>query len=163
MRLPITCLGLLCAVQAATAAVVEGPDNTRVVGQVTIGRAGWEPGVAGEFPVSLGGFPLLARPEVFINDDVKIGGGAAALWSLRIEQLPRGHMFLLGPRVVYHNADDWGWEGSAMALYSFPLRNASTHHHLELIATLGFMEDKREDDSDLTLGGSGGVAYAWQF
>lgn len=163
MRLPITCLGLLCAAQAATAAVAEGPDNTRVAGQALLGRAGWEPGVAAEIPVSPGDFPMLVRPEVFFNEDVRIGAGASALWSLRIDALPQRHMFLLGPRVAYHNADDWGWEGSAMAMYSLPLLGDSEHHHLEVIGTLGFMEDKRDDDSDLTLGGAGGVAYAWQF
>lgn len=136
--------------------------HPRIVGQVLVGRTGIAPGGAAE--LSFGSERnVLVRPELFINDDFDLGLGCGVLWQLPLRELPHDHSLHLGPRLVHHNQDDWGWEISAMGLYGFPLGDDG-RHWLEGIAAFGFLEEKRHrDDSDLELGPWIGAAYAYQF
>lgn len=138
--------------------------NPRLVGQVLFGTSGFEPGLAVEWRYSAK-HTMLVRPEVFLNEDSRPGGGVALGCELGFLGLPSGHAITMGPRIVYHNSDDSGWEADALAIYHYNLRSDAhaTGHYLEVIGGLGILEDKRDSDSSARLGTSVGVAYGFQF
>jgi hypothetical protein len=134
----------------------------RLVGQVLVGTSGFEPGVAAEWRVS---DPLcVLRPEVFINEDARPGFGASVTWELSFLNLPERQSITFGPRVVYHNSDDSGWEADAMAIWHFDLIPSQRgRHFLEVIGTAGALQDEEDDENDTIIGVSAGIAYGFQF
>ena len=134
----------------------------RLVAQVLGGTSGIEPGIAAEWRFSDG--PCVVRPEVFLSEDANVGGGGSIAWNLTFLDLPDRHAITLGPRVVYHNSDDSGWEADAQAIYSFDfLGSAHGRHYLEIIGSVGVLQDTSEVNDKTQLGASIGVGYGFQF
>jgi hypothetical protein len=155
--LMFSCLG--SAVSAADL-LPSDPVAPRVVAQVIFGTAGFEPGVAAEWRVS--DRRLLIRPEASINEDGHLGFGASLGWNLAFLDLPERHTISIGPRVVYHNTDEYKWGADAMAIWSFDFIDTPRHrHYLEVIGTIGFIEDDEHDETDA--GASAGIGYGFQF
>jgi hypothetical protein len=139
--------------------------NPRIVPQILFGTSGFEPGVAAEWRFTADRMALV-RPEVFINEDGRIGGGVSLGYELGFH-LPDGHSLSIGPRIVFHNSDDSGWEGDAMVIYHMNVRpdGQATRHYIDVIGAVGVLEDKSKDDdnSEARGGASIGLAYGFQF
>jgi hypothetical protein len=162
-------LFLLITCAAATAATAEG--SVALVPQLLVGTAGFEPGLAVEWRSSAIQ-PVILRPEAFVNEDGRVGAGGSVLWDVApAVSLPRQQSLAIGPRVVYHNAEETGWEADVMATWSMDLSSGSSpwRHSVGLLAAVGVREDRPEDDlfdqsrDDLALGASGGGFYAFRF
>ena len=155
---------LIAAFALPLAAVERAHEITapRLVGEVLVGSSGFEPGVAAEWRV---GDPMcVLRPEVFINSDARPGFGASVSWDLTFLNLPERQSLTFGPRVVFHNSDDSGWEADAMAIWHFDLIPSQRgRHFLEVIGTVGALQDRKDDKNDTIIGASGGIAYGFQF
>jgi hypothetical protein len=154
---------LVWAAALALAGPVAAADmDLRLVPQVMVGTAGLEPGAALEWR---GWHPRpILRPEAFINEDGRVGGGGAILHDLSTALgLPMRHALAAGPRVVHHNSDDYDWEADALVIWSYDLVGGarSWRHSVELIGAAGVVRDK--DDDDYGLGLSAGVGYAFGF
>lgn len=149
---------------ALSPALVAMDADLRVVPQVMINNAGFEPGVAMEFRTA-GDRTWVLRPELLITDaGDDIGGGLSLLVDVAQPSiLPDNSSILVGPRAVHHNEEDFGWDAGAMAMWSMGLGRdlTITHHHIEVIGVIGVVDDRDEDDLDpsLTVGG----AYAYRF
>ena len=154
-----------CVCSVITAA--DGPHNDglpRVVAQVLIGTSGFEPGVAAEW--RFGDYGMLVRPEVFINEDANAGGGASIGWELSFLPMMEGSCITLGPRVVYHNSDDKGWEADALAIWHCDLvPSQKGRHFLEVIGAIGVVETDKDGDNNhqTKVGGTIGIGYGFQF
>lgn len=138
----------------------------RVGVQVLLGTSGFEPGIFAEW--RLGDQPMVARPEVFLNEDERAGGGGSIAWEFPFFSLPDRHSLSIGPRVVYHNSDESGWEADVQAIWSLDLAPAHKgRHFLEVIGAVGALEhddkDDANDDKKVRLGASIGIAYGYQF
>lgn len=134
----------------------------RLVVQVLGGTSGIEPGIAAEWRFR--NERIVVRPEVFLNEDEDVGGGASIGWNLTFFDLPDHHAITVGPRVVYHNSDDSGWEADAQAIYSFGfLGGPHRRHYLEVIGAVGVLEDTSGDDDETEIGASIGAGYGFQF
>jgi hypothetical protein len=159
MRTTIIPLIVLLA-GAGAAAGADGINPPQLVGEVLVGTSGVEPGVAAEFRLPIE-HPLILRPELFLQDGDRPGIAFAVLWPIPFI-LPAGHEFVIGPRVAYHNGDQYDaphGELDAMAIYSFPIIPSQPgHHHIEIITALGIL-----DDNGPTLGVSVGAGYAYSF
>lgn len=132
----------------------------RVGVQVLAGTSDIEPGIFAEW--RLRDAELQLRPEIFLNEDGDVGGGGAIAWEPGFIDLPERHALALGPRVVYHNSDESGWEFDLMAIWSFDLIPSQRgRHFLEVIGAVGVLQD--EEDDDHTVGASGGIGYGFQF
>lgn len=151
----------LCAIIGSQACAEDR--DLRLVPEIMIGTAGFEAG----FAVELRGLnmPKLAvRPEAFINEDGRVGVGGSVLYDVSVGMdLPSRHAFAIGPRVVYHNSDDSGWEADALATWSYELADntSSWHPAVGLLGALGMYHDKRHDDEDV--GATIGVFYSFNF
>lgn len=135
----------------------------RVGAQVLAGTSGIEPGAFAEWRFNEPG--LLLRPEVFINEDGHVGFGGAVAWEGFFD-LPDRHAIAVGPRLVYHNSDESGWEIDLMAIWSFDLSTAHRgRHYLEVIGAVGALEEEDEDngDEETVVGASIGIGYGFQF
>jgi hypothetical protein len=141
------------------------PDHLpRIGAQVLAGTSGIEPGVFAEWRLHDAG--LQVRPEVFVNEDGKVGGGGAVAWELGFFNLPERNALALGPRVVFHNSDESGWELDLMAIWSFDLVPSQRgRHFLEVIGAVGVLEEEEENGSDeeSVVGASIGIGYGFQF
>lgn len=134
----------------------------RVVAQVLIGTAGFAAGAAGEW--RFGEPHLLVRPEVFFNEDNRLGFAASVGWELAFLDLPDRHAITVGPRLVNHNSDDYGWGVDGLAIWHFDLVPAQRgRHFLEVIGAIGVIEEEQSGDNDAELGFSGGIGYGFQF
>lgn len=161
---PTLLIGTTCALFA----VDEHHDGLpRLVAQALVGTAGFEPGVAAEWRFG-GPHTMLVRPEVFISRDQhgdhdhNVGLGGSVAWELPFN-LPERHVITLGPRVVYHNSDQYGWGADAMAIWHFDLVPSQRgRHFLEVIGTVGAIEEKYGDD-DIEPAVSIGAGYGFQF
>jgi hypothetical protein len=164
-RYPVLALvsSLVIGSASALSAVDEHHDGIpRLVAQAMVGTAGFEPGVAAEWRFK--GPHLLVRPEAFISEDHDLGVGASIGWELTFFNLPERHTITLGPRVVYHNSDDYGWGADAMAIWHFDLVPSQRgRHFLEVIGTVGAIEDERRGDNDIDPAISVGAGYGFQF
>lgn len=159
---PTLLIGVSCGLTAAHAPHEHHDGIPRVVVQALVGTADFEPGVALEW--RFGGAPLMVRPEAFLNEDDRVGGGGSVGWRLPIFDLPQRHAITVGPRVVHHNSDEYGWGFDAMAIWHFDLVPSQRgHHFLEVIGTLGAIEEERPGDNDMEFGASVGVGYGYQF
>jgi len=155
---------LLCGAMTTTLfAADEYIESVRISPQLMVGTAGVEIGAAVEIRLGMWNSVNL-RPEVFINDDADVGGGASALWTITDSfDFPARHGFQVGPRVVYHNSDEEGWELSALGMWSIALDDSRTRRHeIEILAALGVLQD-REGDTQMVLAASGGAAYSYRF
>ncbi len=138
-------------------------DSLSIVPQLVAGTAGFEPGVALEWrSTNIGRFIL--RPEVFLSEDERIGGGGAILYDLSNDlHLSAMHALSVGPRFVAHNSDDTGWEVDAMATYAFAFGDMSEkwRHSAGVLAAVGVRDNRHDDKNDV--GASGGVFYSFRF
>jgi hypothetical protein len=145
----------------ATASAAE--NDLRIIPQLTAGTAGAEPGIALEWRSS--DLPLYAlRPEVFVNEDGRLGAGAAVIYDISPRLgLPRRQALAVGPRLLYHNADHYGWEADALASWSFDLMGGASawKHSVGVLGALGVAHDKEHGDNDL--GASAGIFYSYRF
>lgn len=154
---------LIPLAMAATVANLTAADGSfRIAPQIMVGTTGFEPGVAVEIQTSFWD-PITFRPELFINNDGDLGAGAAVLWSLpNTFNLSERHLLAIGPRLVFHNSDDDGLEVSALGMWRIALGNQmSDHHSIEILASLGVIQDRKHDDADVAA--AVGVAYAYKF
>ena len=138
-------------------------DDLRIVPQIMAGTSGVEPGVALEWRAS-DLAPLIVRPEVLISEDGRPGGGAAVLWDISTTIDLRGRQaFAVGPRAVYHNSDESGWEIDAMATWTYDLIGGIRpwRHALGVLGAVGIVRDKEQDETDV--GASGGIFYSYRF
>lgn len=148
---------LASATMAALAAADQaGPSPQWAVGpQLLVASPAVEFGAVAEFRTATDATPTL-RPEIFINDDGRLGAGASVLWNLSVrDRLPAGQYLALGPRVVIHNTDDESWELGGIATWT--IASTLSGQSFEALATAGIVRDRRHDDLDLGLGI--GVAY----
>ena len=138
-------------------------DDLRIVPQLVVGTAGIEPGVALEYRT--GNLErIVLRPEVFLSEDSRIGGGAAVLYEVaKSFDLPQAHALAIGPRFVAHNSDDTGWELDAMATYGVALGSMTmpSRHVLGVLAAVGVRNDKEHDET--RIGANAGIFYSFRF
>ncbi len=148
---------------------VEG--DFRITPQLMVGTAGFEPGLALEYraPASPN---IVFRPELFLSEDERLGGGGAVLFAPHFD-LPSGQELCFGPRFVYHNSDDTGYEADALATYSVAIggMQPNARHFVGGLAALGLRDDRHHDDDyddghhhhDLAIGASVGAFYSYRF
>ena len=152
---------LLCLAVLATGA--SAAEDIRLVPQLLFGTAGIEPGLALEWR-SWDMSPLVIRPEGLVSEDGRLGGGAALLYDLAPSVgLSRRTALAIGPRAVYHHADDYGWEVGGLATLGYTLDGAtgqSGHHVVGLLGAVGAVHDLRHDEADV--GVTGGLFYAYR-
>lgn len=156
-----TRINLMALLAIATAGAWAADSDIRLVPQLAVGTAGFEPGLALEWRGS-DHVDMIVRPELLLSEDGDLGGGGAVLYDLtprlglQIEQ-----SVAVGPRIVYHNSDDTGWELSALGTWSYDLSGApdTWRHAVGVLAALGLSEDRRHDDADLAA--TVGVFYAF--
>jgi len=152
-------LGLILATGACAYAL---DADVRLVPQLEMGSSGFEPGIAAEWR-DAERHAFVIRPELFLNEDGGLGGGAAVLGDFsRSIDLPTRYAVAAGPRLVYHNSDDSGWEVDAMLTMGCDLSNIndSWRHSVGLIGAIGALEDTEHDDVDV--GVTAGIYYAYR-
>lgn len=119
--------------------------------------AGFEPGVVLEWRA--GDFArVVFRPEIFINEDGRFGGGGAILYDLSSElDLPKDQALSVGPRFVQHNSDDTGWEFDGLLSHEISLSGVAKpwRHAIGALGALGVRDDRDDDQTDV--GASAGV------
>jgi hypothetical protein len=148
----------------------------RLAGQILVGSAGFEPGVAGEWTFKTD-VPIRVRPELFISTHHDPGIGCSVTWAIAEGKLPNEQRLFIGPRLAYHNddhrhgnegrgrgdgdnEDHFGWEASAFGYYEFPIVPSHPgHHYIEAIGGLGILEKHDDPEFGVTIG----AAYAYQF
>lgn len=159
----IVLASLLSGTTGALSAVDEKNDGVpRVVANLLFGTAGFEPGLAAEWRFT----PqhLLVRPEVVLNEDHRPGFGASVGWELDFLGLPERQHLTIGPRVFYHNSEDYGWGVDGLVIWHFDLVPSQRgRHFLEVIGALGAIEAEKSGDNDTELGVTVGVGYGFQF
>lgn len=137
--------------------------DLRIVPQLVVGTAGVEPGVALEYrTASLN--RMIIRPEVFLNEDSRVGGGGALLYNVGESfDLPHEQALAFGPRLVSHNSDKNSWEFDAMATYGISLSSMTQpwRHAVGLLAAVGVRHDKEHDEA--RIGANGGIFYSFRF
>lgn len=161
----ITSSFILCSVASVSGVslLTAADDDLRIVPQLVVGTAGIEPGVALEYRTANLDHMVL-RPEVFLSEDSRIGGGAALLYEIGdMFELPRAHALAIGPRFVAHNSDDTGWELDAMATYGVSLSSMTQpwRHALGVLAAVGVRNDKVHDET--RIGANVGIYYSFRF
>ena len=148
---------------ASGAAALDQDQDLRIVPQLVVGTSGFEPGLALEWRAPANPMVIL-RPELLISEDGQLGGGGALLVGLDQHlELPARQAVAIGPRVVYHHADDSSWEADVMATWSFDLSqdDRAWRHAIGALAAVGVVRDRENHDFDL--GASAGVFYAFGF
>ena len=161
--LPLHLIPSIVLAMVSGAGVHAAEEDLRLVPQVLAGTAGVEPGLALEWRSP--DLAFIIRPEVLLSEDGRPGGGGAVLIDLSPElSLPSGQAFAIGPRAVYHNADDSGWEVDAMATWAYEIARghlAPWRHAIGAIGALGVLHDKKHDET--AVGASGGLFYSYRF
>ena len=156
---------LLSTVASASevGSLMSSDHDLRIVPQLVFGTAGIEPGVALEYRTAHLN-RMVIRPEVFINEDSRVGGGGALLYDVgQSFDLPREHALAFGPRLVAHNSDENSWEFDAMATYAVSLSSMTKpwRHALGVLAAVGVRHDKEHDEA--RIGANGGIFYSFRF
>lgn len=163
-RAPSSSLLRLVALAATLVAAIQAADtDVRIAPQLVVGTAGVEPGLALELRPAASP-QIIVRPELLISEDGQLGAGGAVLVDASAAlALPKRQALAIGPRVVYHHADDTGWEAGLLATWSFELSSdvRAWRHAVGALAAVGVCEDRRHDDVDL--GATAGVFYAFRF
>lgn len=144
----------------------------RLLGQLHVGTAGAEPGIAAEWDLAIdGGRELRLRPEVFFNDPPRPGIAASVSVSLLHGRLPQGHELFVGGRLAYHNdrrdhprRDQeelrYGFEAAGVAFYALPIvPSRPGRHWIEGMLALGVVDHDDDWDPAITVG----AAYGYQF
>jgi len=155
----------LVAADADAAPAAADNQDIRIVPQIMAGTAGFEPGVAVEWRSALLGDWVL-RPEVFLSENVRVGAGLSALYDFSPAlALPKNQAFELGPRLVFHNADHTGWEGDALATYTYSLDDQpkAFRQSVGLLGTLGLCDHRDNGDNRIQIGASLGAFYSFRF
>lgn len=166
-RLNLTLPALVCASICSLSAMdrpLSDPAYPRLVVQALVGTSGFEPGIVAEW--RLHDHEIMLRPEVFISEDGRPGAGGSINWNLSLLNLPDSQYLTVGPRVVYHNSDDSGWEADALVIWNLDLNTSQRgRHFLEVIGALGVLQDKENDDgaNKAVVGASIGAGYGYQF
>jgi len=159
----VSCLAAhLAAADPVLNPVADNGDDIRIAPEIMVGTAGFEPGVALEYRVN----EWNIRPEAFLSEDIRVGAGLAALYDFgNVIDLGGKSSLGFGPRLVYHNSDKNGWEGDAMAEYSYSLDDAPVafKQAVGLLGDLGIREHKENGDHKLELGASVGAFYSFRF
>lgn len=157
----------LVAVVAAVAAapLLSAMDaDIRIVPQILINNAGFEPGIALELRGNMGR-EIVFRPELLLTDSGDdFGGGLSVLMNFFDSvNLPGRSAILMGPRFIHHNDEDFGWDAGAMVIWNLAIGREfpKTHHFVEVIGVVGAVEDREEDDIDPSL--TIGAGYAYRF
>lgn len=157
-------VGLLAAGAAsanAAAGLESHVHDLRLVPEAMVTLPGLEIGVALEYR-AVGAAWLVARPEVFVNDDGDIGAGGALLWSLKDTFRFDRFDLAFGPRFAHHGAEDYSWSLGGMGLFSYALGGGNVRRHfIEALGELGVINDKDDDETEINL--MAGVAYAFRF
>ena len=154
---------IITIASSASIAIHAAEHDLRIVPQVLAGTAGLEPGVAMEWR-SLDIGHLVIRPEIFLSEDHRVGGGGSVLYEFQNEiGLPAGQTLSVGPRLVGHNSDDTGWEFDAFASYAVSLGYVDRpwRHAVGALGALGVRDDRRHDE--VNLGASIGAFYSFRF
>jgi hypothetical protein len=165
------CSLLVIATAAAADAPAPAPahDWPRVVGEVLVGTAGFEPGVAAEWTFDLGTL-VRVRPEVILNLDDLPGLAVSATVPVASGSLPATQSLWIGPRLVFHNDRydggkrdgdlAYGFGAEAMALYTFAIiPEQPGRHSIELIGALGLVDHHDDTDISLTIGAGYGFKF----
>ena len=161
----LSVVSAIVVMSAATATVASAAveDDLRIVPQITAGTAGFEPGVALEWR-SKDLSPVIVRPEAFISEDGRPGGGAALLYdATSMFDFRNRQSFAIGPRAVYHNSDESGWEVDAMATWTIELSGSHRpwEHSVGVLGAIGVRHDKEDNENDV--GATGGAFYSYRF
>lgn len=158
--LTLACIAVL-AVTGSTASAAE--NDQRILPQLMVGTAGFEPGLALEWR-GRERLSYVIRPEVFVNEDGGVGGGGAILVDVSAQfDLNARHSLAIGPRVVHHNADQYGWEADVLATWGYDLVGGeqSWQHAIGVLGAVGVVDDEEHGDDDLGL--TAGVFYSFGF
>jgi len=156
-----TCL-LATAAPFASAVVVDHDVWPRLLAQIEVGTAGFEPGVAAEWTINRSAHAWRIRPEIFLSDDEEFGTGVSVSFAIPWSAIPDHHELFIGPRIAWHGGDDYGFEASAQATYTLPIvRGTPNRHFIQGIAALGVIDDR--DDDEIDLAATVGIAYGYQF
>ena len=146
----------------ASAVALDHGNDVRIVPQVMVGTSGFEPGLALEWrgPANPS---IMLRPELLISEDDRLGGGALLLALDQPLDLPDRQAIAIGPRVVYHHADDSSWEADVLATWSYELSRdgRAWRHAVGALAALGVVRDR--DDHEFDTGASAGLFYSFGF
>ena len=147
----------------ASAGALDHGNDVRIVPQLMVGTSGVEPGLALEWrgPANP---DVILRPELLISEDGRLGGGGALLLVLDpTPELPERQAIAIGPRVVYHHADDSGWEADVLATWAYELSGdvRAWRHAVGALAALGVVRDR--DAHEFEFGASAGLFYAFGF
>lgn len=156
---------IICGIAglSSNSVLTAADDDLRIVPQLIVGTAGIEPGVALEYRTA-NLDRMVLRPEVFLSEDNRIGGGAALLYEIgKSFDLPQSHALAIGPRFVAHNSDDTGWELDAMATYGVSLGSMMqpSRHAIGVLAAVGVRNDKVHDET--RIGANVGIFYSFRF
>ena len=138
-------------------------DDIRIALQAEAGTSGFEPGVALEWRPD-GLHDTIVRPEAFISEDGRPGAGGAVLYDLSTQfGVPARQAVAIGPRAVFHNSDDSGWEVDAMATWAYQLDGSDRgwRQSLGLIGALGVLHDRKHDENDV--GATAGAFFSFRF
>lgn len=160
-RLPSLRLIALLASLGAGAGTAE--NDVRLVPQLAVGTAGVEPGLALEVRTPTR-TQFVIRPELLLSEDGHLGGGGAILVDVSTAlALPKQQAIAIGPRVVYHHADDSGVEADLMATWGFDLsKGARTWRHaVGILGAVGVRHERRHDEA--SVGVTAGVFYSYGF
>jgi hypothetical protein len=134
----------------------------RVGVQLLVGTSGFEPGIFAEWKFREQ--PVVVRPEVFLNEDERVGAGISLGWEFTFLNLPDTQHLTVGPRFLYHNSDESGWEGDVLGIWGidfFPSHHG--RHLIEVIGAVCVLEEEKDGDDDIVIGASIGIGYGYQF
>lgn len=154
-----TLVALLTAAMA-TASALE--NDIRLVPELALGTSGLEPGFAIEVRTA-GVHPVIVRPELLLSEDGHLGVGGALLVDISPQaRLANRQALAVGPRIVYHNANDSSWEADAMATWAFDLSDGIVpwRQSVGALAALGLLRDPEHEDYGIGL--TAGVFYAYR-
>lgn len=161
------CLAL-CSIAVVPLSAAD-PAIPRLVGELLVGTADLEPGIAAEWTFG-DEMPIRVRPEVLINRRDLPGLAASVTFPIAAGSLPNDQELHLGPRLVFHNEryhggkydDDlrYGLGVEVFGIYDFPIVPSQPGRHgIQALAALGVVDHR--DDLDLSL--TVGAAYAYRF
>ena len=159
---------MLCSIAFVPLSAVESA-IPRLVGELLVGTADLEPGVAAEWTFGEE-LPIRVRPEALINRRDLPGLALSVTFPIAAGSLPGDQELHLGPRLVFHNEryrggkydDDlrYGLGFEVFGIYDFPIVPSQPGRHgIQALAALGVVDHRDDLDPSLTVG----AAYAFSF